>query len=754
MKSQQLDLLTSVSVPTIDPTGRTAVVATSRANFSTDSYTGQLWQLDTAGEAEPRRITSGKSDRAPQFSPDGTLVAFVRPDEKGRPQIAVVDARGGEPRIITDRPLGVGSFVWSSDSRQIAFVAATPEYGRYGTVDGVGAGAENPRRVTENKVRANGPGWSFDRKPALFVIEIPALTSEPYFAPVGRAKDILARAGSAAGSAAAGAVVAGSGAAGSAESGAAASDSAEAHGFDVTLPGAVTAAQAFPKARLLSDPNFAVSSPVFGANNEHIYFVSAQHDGADNDLTSAIYRVAVADAVEFTAGAEQHANAPAAELVVGGGEKNLSLGAPAFSADYATLYVLGQDVGETGIDFVARNTGVWATSVSELPVAVPTLLTNVEDVDYGDVHSTLVTDGDSVLAFARLRGAGQLHRVTAGAVSGGAAEGTVSFDASSDGADAADGSVTVLSEGPRVITGAATANGVTVVSYSDPTTPGETAALRDGALHDLTDFAAALHEHTVVVEQIEYTATSPDGYPVHGWIYKPQGDGPHPVLLNIHGGPFADYHWAYFDEAQAYAQAGYAVLQCNPRGSAGYGQEHGRAIRQQMGTLDMDDVLSFFEQAVAADPDLDGDRAGVLGGSYGGYLTAWIIGHDHRFKGAIVERGFLDPFSFVGTSDIGWFFGDEYTGTDPDTMRSQSPMECVAQVQTPTLVMHSEEDLRCPLEQAQRYYASLKRAGVESEMLVFPGENHELSRAGTPWHRMQRFDAILEWWQRHLPVEA
>jgi dipeptidyl aminopeptidase/acylaminoacyl peptidase len=392
------------------------------------------------------------------------------------------------------------------------------------------------------------------------------------------------------------------------------------------------------------------------------------------------------------------------------------------------LYVLGQELGETGYDFVARNTGVWAASVADLPVTEPRLLTDIEHVDYGDVHSTLVTDGEGVLAFARVRGAGQLHRVTA------------------------DGTVDIVSEGHRVITGAAVADGKIVVSYTDPTTPGEIAVIAGEDLRTLTNLAAGLRERTTITKQVEFEATSKDGYPVHGWIFKPQGEGPHPVLLNIHGGPFADYQWAYFDEAQAYTAAGYAVVQCNPRGSAGYGREHGVAIRQAMGTLDMDDVLSFFEQAVAANPELDGERAGVLGGSYGGYLTSWIIGHDDRFKGAIVERGFLEPFSFVGTSDIGSFFAGEYTGTDPDHVLTQSPMAVAHNVTTPTLVLHSEEDLRCPLEQAQQYYAALKRAGVDTEFLVFPGESHELSRTGTPWHRMQRFDAILEWWSRHLPV--
>lgn len=144
---------------------------------------------------------------------------------------------------------------------------------------------------------------------------------------------------------------------------------------------------------------------------------------------------------------------------------------------------------------------------------------------------------------------------------------------------------------------------------------------------------------------------------------------------------------------------------------------------------------------------------GIMGGSYGGYLTAWIIAHEERFAAAIVERGFLDPVSFQGTSDIGTFFGDEYVGTDPEAIAAQSPMAVVDRVTTPTLVIHSEADYRCPLEQATRYYSALKRQGVETEMLIFPGEDHELTRAGQPRHRVERFDAVLDWWARHLPID-
>jgi len=236
------------------------------------------------------------------------------------------------------------------------------------------------------------------------------------------------------------------------------------------------------------------------------------------------------------------------------------------------------------------------------------------------------------------------------------------------------------------------------------------------------------------------------------------GAGPHPTILMIHGGPFAQYTHGLFDEVQVLAEAGYAVVLGNPRGSSGYGRAHGLAIQRGFGTVDTDDVLALLGAALE-DPALDGERVGVMGGSYGGYLTAWLTTRTDRFVAAIVERGFLDPISFVGSSDIGWFFGLEYLGDTGDeagaaALAAQSPMAHVGRVRTPTLVIHSEQDWRCPVEQGQRWFVELKRRGVHAELLLFPGEGHELTRSGNPKHRAVRFEHVLRWWSTHLPVEG
>ncbi|WP_435299171.1 prolyl oligopeptidase family serine peptidase [Timonella sp. A28] len=688
MKPEHIDLITTVTPPTLSPSGESIVFGAARANFTTDSYTGQLWQTKVDGTQPPRRITRGQHDRAPQYSPDGRMIAFLRADKKGKPQIAVMDANGGEPLLVTNRHLGVTDFVWAPDSRKIAFISSVHEPTRYGSLAGVSAPAEDPRRITVNKSQANGTGWVVDRNPALFVLDVPALDAEPFYVPVGRATLV--------------------------------------EHSDV---GSYPEQERVPSTLMLSDPRYPARSPHWAHDGEKIYFTSTQHDGYDNDLCTNVYSVRLSDGIACEVEEEYDARPSPALEEVRAERSAISFSQPTLSTDGQTMYLLGQELGDTGRDFVARNTAVYCVPVASLPTSQPHKLTDSDSADYGDVHSTLIPTRDGVLAFARTRGRGELHKVT----------------------DA--GHTEVLVTGNRVVTGAAATQNVTVFSFTDAQTPGDIAVLGDGNMRTVTDLSAALREHTVVVEQEEFTAVAPDGYPIHGWIYKPATEGPHPVLLNIHGGPFADYNWGYFDEAQVYAQAGYAVVQCNPRGSAGYGRAHGLAIKEAMGTLDKTDVLAFLDQALAQSPDVDSSRVGILGGSYGGYLTSWIIGHDHRFAAALVERGFLNPLSFVGTSDIGWFFADEYTGIDVDKVKAQSPMSVVHNVKTPTLVMHSENDLRCPLGQAQEYYAALRRAGVHSEMLVFPGEDHELSRSGTPWHRRQRFEAVLQWWDTHVPVE-
>jgi dipeptidyl aminopeptidase/acylaminoacyl peptidase len=666
VKPEQLHLLNSVSAPAIHPDGTKAVVSVTRPDFDADSYVGQLWSVPLDTTKFPRRITRGFRDSSPAFSPDGLVLAFLRSDPDGKPQLYVVEAAGGEPQRITDQHAGVGGLVWAPDSHRIAFVARVPEQGRYGTVDGVAAGGEDARLITTKQYRMNGVGYTGDQRQQVFVVEVPELGGEPAVALRGRA----------------------------------------AHEQPTRVVSGV------PAAKQLTFGDADHESPCFSTDGSQVYFVAGLQEGHDDDLVTSIYRVAASGGEPTAVEPLNRTRQTVAEVRT--------------STDGQWLFYIAQDVGETGRDFVARNAVLHVMPISG-GESVP-----LTDVEFLDVVGPLEPSGPaSVLVLNTALGSVELLDVPA------------------------EGEITPLVHGARVVIGASVAaNGEIAVSYSDAATVGDVATLERGELRLLTDFSAGLRNNSRVREPLDFEASSEDGYRVHGWVVLPDGPGPHPVLLNIHGGPFAQYTGAYFDEAQVYAAAGYAVVMCNPRGSSGYGQSHGRALKERMGTVDMQDVLAFLDSALAAFDALDQDRVGIMGGSYGGYLTAWTIAHDHRFAAAIVERGFLDPVSFAGSSDIGWFFGDEYTGGTPEQLAAQSPMAVAGSVTTPTLVVHSENDLRCPIEQGQRYYTQLKSQGVETALVVFPGEDHELSRTGTPHHRKQRFEHILHWWAKHLPTAS
>ncbi|KQS63592.1 S9 family peptidase [Modestobacter sp. Leaf380] len=445
-----------------------------------------------------------------------------------------------------------------------------------------------------------------------------------------------------------------------------------------------------------------------------LVFVSARHARADRDLVTDVY-----------------ACRPDGSHLRRVTESRSACSAPTYDPadpEGRLLYLAAQpDLGPEGLDFVGRNTTLCRVSAGG---GNPQPLLDPEWHDLGhDFGRVVVADGSAFVAVQR-QGAVELVRVPL------------------DGADPEP-----LVDGPYTTTGIAVGGGVVVGTVAHDRSAGELIAVTPGRRRLLTAFGAQLQATGRLHRMREKTATAPDGYPVHGWITTPPGPGPHPVLLTVHGGPFSQYGWTLFDETQTYVEAGYAVLQCNPRGSSGYGQEHGRAVKERMGELDADDVVAFLDEALQ-EPDLDDARVGVMGGSYGGYMTTLLIGRTQRFAAAVSERGFNDPVSFVGSSDIGFFFADQYVGTDPERIAAQSPMAGAHRITTPTLVVHSEEDWRCPLEQGTRLFVELKRRGVPSELLLFPGEGHELSRSGRPAHRLARLEHVLRWWGRWLPTSA
>jgi dipeptidyl aminopeptidase/acylaminoacyl peptidase len=480
------------------------------------------------------------------------------------------------------------------------------------------------------------------------------------------------------------------------------------HVFVLDLP-AGPEDEVLPEPAQLTDGDVDDTDVTWSPDGGTLAFVSARHPDADRDLVRDVYVVPAS-------GGEPR------RVTDGRGGCRL----PAFTADGRMLVVTAvPDLGPDGIDFVARSPVPCLVDVDGGPLRA---LLDPEEHHRGDPTPATVLTDDAVLVGIERRGAVELLRVPLG---GGEHE--------------------ALVDGPFTVTGIGSGGGVIVTTVAHDRSAGELLAITPGRRRLLTSFGRRLAGAGRVHRMQERAATSSDGYPVHGWVTMPEGPGPHPVLLTIHGGPFGQYGWHLLDETQAYVSAGYAVVQCNPRGSSGYGQAHGRAIRGAWGEADAADVLAFLDEALR-DPALDADRVGVMGGSYGGYLTALLTGRTSRFVAAITERAFLDPVSFIGSADIGWVFPDQYLGTEPARVAAQSALALAPGITTPTLVIHSEQDWRCPVEQGMRLYVELKRRGVPTELLLFPGEGHELSRSGRPQHRLARLEHVLRWWARWLPT--
>lgn len=323
--------------------------------------------------------------------------------------------------------------------------------------------------------------------------------------------------------------------------------------------------------------------------------------------------------------------------------------------------------------------------------------------------------------------------------------------------------VTEVVSGRRCVTGYAARRDGSAIAYTatDPATPGELYWRENGAERCLTDLARGQRTRLDIRPTQRFTFAR-DGVELDVWAVLPEGfdtadAASVPVLFMIHGGPTAQYGEHFFDEFQVGAGAGYLVVATNPRGSSGRGADWCRAVvgawadEDSIDTLDLEAVV---DATLTRYPQADPDRIGIMGGSYGGYATARLLARTNRYAAAIVERGLLQWESFAGTSDIGPYFDRMFLATSltdgAERHRRASPLATAARITTPTLVLHSENDWRCPIEQGEQFFVALKRAGVVTEMVRFPDEGHELTRSGSPRHRVERFEIVLDWHARFL----
>ncbi len=302
------------------------------------------------------------------------------------------------------------------------------------------------------------------------------------------------------------------------------------------------------------------------------------------------------------------------------------------------------------------------------------------------------------------------------------------------------------------------AGNMAVVMMSGLDYPGDLATidLDSGEANRITEVNKELLDECFISKPEEFWIKGIDNVDIQGWIQKPYGfvEGEkYPLVINVHGGPHSMFTPCFFYEFQLLNSEGYVMIYINPRGSQGYGQEFADAVRGDYGGGDYADIMSAIDYAETL-PYVDKDNMGITGGSYGGFMTNWAVGHTNRFKAAVTLRSISNWLSFYGVSDIGYFFGESEVGTTPwdnvAKMWDHSPIKYVEKIKTPLLIIHAEEDIRCPIEQADQLFVYLKRLGRKTEFLRFPKEHHELSRSGVPKRRLARLDAIVGWFNDHL----
>ncbi len=282
------------------------------------------------------------------------------------------------------------------------------------------------------------------------------------------------------------------------------------------------------------------------------------------------------------------------------------------------------------------------------------------------------------------------------------------------------------------------------------------ANLNGGQERKLTNLNEALWKQLQPADVERFSYKSADDWDIDGFVVKPIGwqEGQrYPLILNIHGGPASMYGVDWFHEFQVYAAKGYAVLFTNPRGSTGYGQKFERGIVNEWGGKDYLDVMNGVDEALKKFSWLDGERMGVTGGSYGGYLTNWIVGHTDRFKAAVTLRSVTNFVSDEGTRDGAYGHSPDFGGDlfeKFDLYWDRSPLKYAKNVKTPTLILHSDNDFRVPLEQGEQWFRALKHFGVPTEIVMFPRENHNLTRTGEPRHLVESLNWQLYWFDRFV----
>ncbi|MFS8581401.1 MAG: S9 family peptidase [Limnochordales bacterium] len=743
---EDLYRLVLVGDPQISPDGRSVAFVRSHVEGEKRELRSHIWLVPEPG-APPRPYTRGpRSDSQPRWSPDGRRLAFVRQTGEGPKadrQIWIIDGRGGEAYQLTQMRNGAASPVWSPDGRYLAFVSAVDdawaeaaEKARDAADETTGRAADEttPRAADEfNPVKPKTEAdrkreeqrqrdearlytrfrYKFDhtglfppRRSHVWVVEVPET-------PPGAAEELPAPVQVTSGF------------------------------YDHSLldwsPDGrwIAAACSREDERRLVMDIWLFPAPVDGAATgpepaRPVKLTSSDGVFADARWSPDGKKLAVIGHHREFRGATLHRlwlfpapGQPGEKVCLTahwdrgiGGTVNSDVrpgmaGAGlTWSPDGRAVYFVADDRGATHLYRVDVDENGPAAAEPKMIVGGPREI-------YG---FSLSADGTkAALAVSEFHNPGDIYLVDLAAAAGG---GAASSAASGAGAAAASGAAAA---GPAEI---------------------RLTAVNEGLLRD-----------TALPEVMEIEFESFDGLPIHGWIMKPVGfeEGRrYPAVLQIHGGPHTAWGCSFSLEMQLMAAWGYAVIFVNPRGSTGYGQRFAFGCVDDYGGADYKDLMAAVDYAVSLG-FIDENSLAVTGGSYGGFMTNWIVTQTSRFKAAITHRSISNWISFWGVSDIGPNFMQNEFGVESlwagfDQLWERSPLKHAQNIETPVLICHSEHDLRCPMEQAEQLYLALKWLGKPAELLRHPRSNHDLTRTGPPPLRVDRFRHIRRFLQQHVPA--
>jgi acylaminoacyl-peptidase len=753
-----------VSDPQIAPDGRRIVFVEMHAG-PRNEYVSNLWMVGAEkgtgqslphprgrlsphplplsrkerGESVPQQFTNGGNDHTPRWSPDGARIAFIRSAAHGgQAQIYTIAAAGGEARKLTDFPEGaIRTFRWSPDGKWLAvsFRPEAPQWTEAAKEDRKAQGLSDPPRVIEGLwYRHDGDGYFGARRHALYLVDVRGKGDRSNLPE--RPERCCAQIG--------------------------------------PVP--------FSAMRLLyGEDTLGEFSFDFSPDSRQLVVATNRdreptlHPEKDELLRIAVATGKITPIPGLPPGPKTSVRwSPDGRTIAYAGRIGTD---PLYSTENAELFVC--DVGPRKSGLRKRGQAPFAGTAQRVlrtKGACPLFRSLTVEADVclraEGIADTAVAFGDPALRFSpdsrriymRLSVRGESH-VASVAVRG--------------------GPLVFHTRGARdVRMGNFSRDGRRMaLTVGDAITPAEVAVLDCGAgaanavrhPRKLTNLNGPLLAELRLSRPESHWIRSADGHRFQVWIIRPPcgADLPAarngtkipaakrqrklPAVLEIHGGPHAQYCATLFHEFQVLAAAGHVVFYSNPRGSKGYGRDHCAAIRGRWGTADWTDVQAVIA-LMKRQPFVDPRRLGVIGGSYGGYMTNWVISHRRDFAAAVSDRSISNLVSWSGTTDIiepteHYFAGNFWD--QPEARWEQSPLKHLGRVKTPTLIIHSEGDLRCSIEQAEQLYAALNLLGVPARFVRYPANtSHGMSRNGPPDLRLDRLRQILAWWRKYLGPPA